>query len=101
MSFDRPHLFTVLSSHCTQTVLLRYRARLVNYIKTSEVVRQPYPLQMRASGSHSYFMKRETWGWTDFLMNPMVNVVLNSKVDIGQICVNAVTGGFEENPSLL
>lgn len=48
------------------------RARLVNYIKTSEVIRQPYPLQIRSVGPHSYFMKRETWGWTDFLMNPMV-----------------------------
>ncbi|XP_068609760.1 endoplasmic reticulum membrane protein complex subunit 7 [Brachionichthys hirsutus] len=50
----------------------KMRARLVNYIKTSEVIRQQYPLQVRASGLHSYFMKRETWGWTDFLMNPMV-----------------------------
>lgn len=52
-----------------------HRARLVNYIKTSEVIRQSYPLQIRASGPHSYFMKRETWGWTDFLMNPMVKKV--------------------------
>ncbi|XP_043930095.1 ER membrane protein complex subunit 7 [Protopterus annectens] len=50
----------------------KIRARIVNYIKASEVVRQPYPLQMRSSGPPSYFLKRETWGWTDFLMNPMV-----------------------------
>ncbi|KAJ8288886.1 hypothetical protein COCON_G00015450 [Conger conger] len=50
----------------------KMRARVVNNIKTSEVVRQPYPLQMRSSGPHSYFMKREAWGWSDFLMNPMV-----------------------------
>ncbi|KAJ8399089.1 hypothetical protein AAFF_G00414680 [Aldrovandia affinis] len=50
----------------------KMRARVVNNIKTSEVMRQPYPLQMRSSGPHSYFIKRETWGWTDFLMNPMV-----------------------------
>nr|ACO08330.1 C15orf24 homolog precursor [Oncorhynchus mykiss] len=50
----------------------KMRARLVNFIKTSEVIRQPYPLQLRSSGPHTYFMKRETWGWTDFLMNPMV-----------------------------
>ncbi|XP_060772110.1 ER membrane protein complex subunit 7 [Neoarius graeffei] len=54
----------------------KMRARLVSYIKTSEVVRNPYPLQMRASGPHSYFMKRETWGWTDFLMNPMVMMMV-------------------------
>ncbi|CAL9692581.1 unnamed protein product [Knipowitschia caucasica] len=54
----------------------KMRARLVNNIKTSEVIRQPYPLQIRASGPHSYFMKRETWGWTDFLMNPMVMMMV-------------------------
>lgn len=54
----------------------KMRARLVNYIKTSEVIRQPYPLQIRSSGPHSYFMKRETWGWTDFLMNPMVMMMV-------------------------
>ncbi|XP_045144142.1 ER membrane protein complex subunit 7 isoform X2 [Echinops telfairi] len=48
------------------------KARYVNYIKTSEVVRLPYPLQMKSSGPPSYFIKRESWGWTDFLMNPMV-----------------------------
>lgn len=57
-----------------------YRARLVNYIKPSEVIRQPYPLQIRASGPQSYFMKRETWGWTDFLMNPMVK-----KIDVAAL----------------
>ncbi|NP_001020686.1 endoplasmic reticulum membrane protein complex subunit 7 precursor [Danio rerio] len=54
----------------------KMRARLVNYIKTSEVIRQPYPLQIRAGGPHTYFMKRETWGWTDFLMNPMVMMMV-------------------------
>ncbi|RXN06366.1 ER membrane complex subunit 7 [Labeo rohita] len=54
----------------------KMRARLVNYIKTSEVIRQPYPLQIRSSGPHTYFMKRETWGWTDFLMNPMVMMMV-------------------------
>lgn len=53
-----------------------HRARVVNYIKTSEVIRLPYPLQIRSSGSHVYFMKRETWGWTDFLMNPMVKTLM-------------------------
>ncbi|KAM9645157.1 endoplasmic reticulum membrane protein complex subunit 7 isoform 2-T2 [Trichechus inunguis] len=52
------------------------KARYVNYIKTSEVVRLPYPLQMKSSGPPSYFIKRETWGWTDFLMNPMVMMMV-------------------------
>ncbi|XP_066539712.1 endoplasmic reticulum membrane protein complex subunit 7-like isoform X2 [Hoplias malabaricus] len=50
----------------------KMRARRVNYIKTSEVVQLPYPLQMRCNGLHAYFIQRETWGWSDFLMNPMV-----------------------------
>ncbi|XP_029984604.1 endoplasmic reticulum membrane protein complex subunit 7 [Sphaeramia orbicularis] len=53
----------------------KMRARLVNFIKTSEVIRQPYPLQIRGS-PQSYFMRRETWGWTDFLMNPMVMMMV-------------------------
>ncbi|XP_056092716.1 ER membrane protein complex subunit 7-like isoform X3 [Rhinichthys klamathensis goyatoka] len=48
------------------------RARVVDYIRTSEVIRLPYPLQMRCLGLHSYFIQRETWIWSDFLMNPMV-----------------------------
>ncbi|KAM9293832.1 endoplasmic reticulum membrane protein complex subunit 7 [Gastrophryne carolinensis] len=54
----------------------KMRARFVNHIKTSEVVRLPYPLQMKSSGPPSYFIKRETWGWTDFLMNPMVMMMV-------------------------
>ncbi|XP_067310956.1 ER membrane protein complex subunit 7-like [Pseudorasbora parva] len=50
----------------------KMRARVVNYIQTSAVIRLPYPLQMRAVGTHSYFIQRETWVWSDFLMNPMV-----------------------------
>ncbi|KAG9336514.1 hypothetical protein JZ751_002861 [Albula glossodonta] len=54
----------------------KMRARIVNNIKTSEVVRQPYPLQMRSTGPHSYFIKRDSWGWSDFLMNPMVMMMV-------------------------
>uniref|UniRef100_A0A8C5R6K6 Endoplasmic reticulum membrane protein complex subunit 7 n=1 Tax=Leptobrachium leishanense TaxID=445787 RepID=A0A8C5R6K6_9ANUR len=54
----------------------KMRARYVNHIKTSEVLRLPYPLQMKSSGPPSYFIKRETWGWTDFLMNPMVMMMV-------------------------
>ncbi|XP_017597120.1 PREDICTED: ER membrane protein complex subunit 7 [Corvus brachyrhynchos] len=54
----------------------KMRARYVNYIKPSEVVRLPYPLQMKSSGPPSYFIKRESWGWTDFLMNPMVMMMV-------------------------
>lgn len=66
-------------------LMLLYRARLVNYLKASEVVRQPYPLQVRSTGHHSYFMKRETWGWTDFLMNPMVKKIDHVELNLQKI----------------
>ncbi|XP_017330836.1 ER membrane protein complex subunit 7 [Ictalurus punctatus] len=50
----------------------KMRARRVNYIKPSEVVQLPYPIQMRCTGQHSYFAKRDTWVWSDFFMNPVV-----------------------------
>ncbi|XP_060789935.1 ER membrane protein complex subunit 7-like [Neoarius graeffei] len=50
----------------------KMRARRVNYIKTFEVMQLPYPVQMRCTGQHSYFTKRDTWGWSDFFMNPVV-----------------------------
>ena len=74
------------------------RARLVNHIKTSEVIRMPYPLQIRSPGPNIYFTKRETWGWTDFLMNPMVNILwslislLSKKVIIGSCIVCDMVG---------
>ncbi|KAJ3606337.1 hypothetical protein NHX12_025858 [Muraenolepis orangiensis] len=54
----------------------KMRARQVNHIKTSEVLRMPYPLQIRSPGPNIYFTKRETWGWSDFLMNPMVMMMV-------------------------
>ncbi|XP_057200236.1 ER membrane protein complex subunit 7-like isoform X1 [Triplophysa rosa] len=54
----------------------KIRARVLNYIKTSEVIQLPYPLQMRYAGPHSYFIQRETWGWSDFFMNPMVYMMV-------------------------
>ncbi|XP_056332909.1 ER membrane protein complex subunit 7-like [Danio aesculapii] len=50
----------------------KMRARVVNYIQTSEVILLPYPLQMRSVGLHRFFTERESWGWTDFILNPMV-----------------------------
>lgn len=55
-------------------LLLLFRARRVNYIKTSEVVQLPYPIQMRCVGQHIYFTQRDTWGWYDFFMNPVVSL---------------------------
>ncbi|XP_043541787.1 ER membrane protein complex subunit 7 isoform X1 [Chiloscyllium plagiosum] len=53
-----------------------HKARHVNYLKASEVIRLPYPIQIKSTGPPPYFLKRETWGWTDFLMNPMVMMMI-------------------------
>ena len=50
----------------------KMRARKVNYIQTSAVQQLPYPLKFKAKGPFKYFQVRETWKITDFLLNPMV-----------------------------
>ncbi|XP_054167135.1 ER membrane protein complex subunit 7 homolog [Oppia nitens] len=48
------------------------RARKVNYIQTSAVQQLSYPLKFKTKGHFKYFQIRETWKITDFLLNPMV-----------------------------
>lgn len=50
----------------------KYRARKVNHIQTSQVIQVPYPLRMKPLGRTKYFQIREQWRVTDFLLNPMV-----------------------------
>lgn len=50
----------------------KYRARKVNHIQTSQVTQVPYPLRMKPLGRTKYFQIREQWRVTDFLLNPMV-----------------------------
>ncbi|XP_077984350.1 endoplasmic reticulum membrane protein complex subunit 7-like [Glandiceps talaboti] len=50
----------------------KMRARKLNYVQSASVVTTNYPLRFKAKGLASYFQKREQWKVTDFLMNPMV-----------------------------
>uniref|UniRef100_A0A023GMQ3 ER membrane protein complex subunit 7 beta-sandwich domain-containing protein n=1 Tax=Amblyomma triste TaxID=251400 RepID=A0A023GMQ3_AMBTT len=50
----------------------KFRARRVNYIQSNLIQTLAYPLKMKSRGPIQYFQVRETWRITDFLMNPMV-----------------------------
>ncbi|XP_064112808.1 ER membrane protein complex subunit 7-like [Macrobrachium nipponense] len=50
----------------------KIRARAVNHIQPSNVVQMPHPIRMKSVGPYRYYMQREQWRITDFLMNPMV-----------------------------
>ncbi|XP_002741059.1 endoplasmic reticulum membrane protein complex subunit 7-like [Saccoglossus kowalevskii] len=50
----------------------KMRARKLNHVQSTSVVTMSYPLRLKAKGQTSYFQKREQWKATDFLMNPMV-----------------------------
>ncbi|XP_076044059.1 endoplasmic reticulum membrane protein complex subunit 7-like [Oratosquilla oratoria] len=54
----------------------KMRARVLNNIQTSQVTPVAYPLRLKASGPYRYFVQREQWRLTDFLMNPMVLVTV-------------------------
>lgn len=50
----------------------KFRARRVNYIQSNLIQTLTYPLKLKSRGPFQYFQVRETWRITDFLMNPMV-----------------------------
>ncbi|GLV40118.1 ER membrane protein complex subunit 7 [Carabus blaptoides fortunei] len=50
----------------------KFRARKVNHIQTSQVIQVSYPLKLKPMGRHRYFQVREQWRVTDFLVNPMI-----------------------------
>lgn len=50
----------------------KFRARRVNYIQSNLIQTLTYPLKLKSRGPFQYFQIRETWRVTDFLMNPMV-----------------------------
>lgn len=50
----------------------KFRARKVNHIQTSQVIPVPYPLKLKAFARFRYFLNREQWRIVDFVMSPMV-----------------------------
>ncbi|XP_015903398.1 endoplasmic reticulum membrane protein complex subunit 7 [Parasteatoda tepidariorum] len=50
----------------------KFRARRLNYVQTNLVQQVSYPLKFKVKAPYKYFQVREAWRITDFLMNPMV-----------------------------
>ena len=55
----------------------KMRARRVDWLQPGVVQQIRYPLHFKTKGKASFFEKRETWHWTDSLMNPMVNEIID------------------------
>lgn len=54
----------------------KFRARKLNYVQTNLVHQIPYPLKFKVRSPYKYFQVREAWRITDFLMNPMVLMMM-------------------------
>ncbi|KRY59768.1 ER membrane protein complex subunit 7, partial [Trichinella britovi] len=56
----------------------KIRARKLNYVQPAIVYAVPYPLKFAANSTVRYFRPREQWRIVDFLLNPMVLMMLMS-----------------------
>ncbi|KRY41810.1 ER membrane protein complex subunit 7 [Trichinella spiralis] len=56
----------------------KIRARKLNYVQPAIVYAVPYPLKFAANSTVRYFRPREQWRIADFLLNPMVLMMLMS-----------------------
>ncbi|GIY34071.1 ER membrane protein complex subunit 7 [Caerostris darwini] len=54
----------------------KFRARKLNYVQTNLVQQLPYPLKFKMRAPYKYFQVREAWRITDFLMNPMILMMI-------------------------
>jgi len=54
----------------------KMRARKLNYLQSSLVIQISYPLKFKPRGPFKYFQIREQWRVTDFLLNPMVLMMI-------------------------
>ncbi|GFT18094.1 ER membrane protein complex subunit 7 [Nephila pilipes] len=54
----------------------KFRARKLNYVQTNLVQQMPYPLKFKVRAPFKYFQVREAWRITDFLMNPMILMMI-------------------------
>ncbi|XP_034473884.1 ER membrane protein complex subunit 7 homolog [Drosophila innubila] len=49
-----------------------FRARKLSHIRPNQVVKLPYPLYLKPIRRHRYFRIREQWNIMDYVLNPMV-----------------------------
>ncbi|XP_068152734.1 ER membrane protein complex subunit 7 homolog [Drosophila tropicalis] len=54
----------------------KLRARQVNFVQTSLIVRMPYPLRLRPWHQRRYFHTREQWRIVDVILSPMFLVMV-------------------------
>ncbi|KAM8717706.1 hypothetical protein ACLKA7_004412 [Drosophila subpalustris] len=54
----------------------KYRARKLSHIRPNQVVKLPYPLFMKPLGRRRFFRLREQWNIMDYVMNPMVLLMI-------------------------
>ncbi|KAH8411930.1 hypothetical protein KR222_002523, partial [Zaprionus bogoriensis] len=50
----------------------RIRARKLSYLRPQQIQKLQYPLHLKPLGRRKYFRMRETWNFMDYVMNPMV-----------------------------
>ncbi|TDG42955.1 hypothetical protein AWZ03_010624 [Drosophila navojoa] len=50
----------------------KFRARKLSHLRPSQVVKLPYPLMLEPGMPRSYFRIREQWNILDYMLNPMV-----------------------------
>lgn len=50
----------------------KIRARKLSYLRPQQIQKLPYPLHLKPLGRRKYFRMREQWSITDYVLNPMV-----------------------------
>lgn len=50
----------------------KIRARKLSYLRPQQIQKIPYPLSLKPLGRRKYFRMREQWNITDYVLNPMV-----------------------------
>ncbi|KAH8391834.1 hypothetical protein KR215_005251, partial [Drosophila sulfurigaster] len=50
----------------------KFRARKLSHIRPKQVIKLPYPLYLKPLKRRKYFRLRETWNIMDYVLNPMV-----------------------------
>ncbi|XP_034667505.1 ER membrane protein complex subunit 7 homolog [Drosophila subobscura] len=54
----------------------KYRARALSYVEPGTISQIAYPLRLPAAKRRQFFTEREQWRFVDFILNPMVLIML-------------------------
>ncbi|XP_017856800.1 PREDICTED: ER membrane protein complex subunit 7 homolog [Drosophila arizonae] len=61
----------------------KFRARKLSHLRPSQVVKLPYPLMLKPGMPRRYFRTREQWNILDYMLNPMVLLMVFPKIPTG------------------